>query len=137
MPSVILVVAGLIEREGEILLTDRPPGSWMEGYWEFPGGKVNPEEDPREALARELVEELGIVVEVGTIEEVLHHAYPDKTVLLLFYWCRLLSEEEPRGLEGQQLAWAGPEDLDRFTLLPADRPLVERLKNRGIIPRSS
>ena len=102
----------------------------MEGYWEFPGGKVHDGEDPRKALERELLEELGVACSVGEIEETIHHVYPDKTVLLLFFWCEVLSGE-PHGLEGQALKWVTLEELVEETILPADAPLVERLhRNR-------
>lgn len=99
----------------------------MEGYWEFPGGKLNAGEDPREALARELREELGVQAEVGALEEAIAHSYPDRNVLLLFYWCRLI-EGEPHGLEGQALRWVSPQDLAEVNILPADLPIVKRLQ---------
>lgn len=121
------VVAALIEREGKILIAQRPPKTWMDGYWEFPGGKLNAGEDPREALARELREELGVQAEVGDLEEAVAHSYSDRNVLLLFYWCRIL-EGEPQGLEGQALRWVSPQDLGAVEILPADLPIVKRLQ---------
>lgn len=125
----IPVVAALIERDGKILIAQRPPSSWMEGYWEFPGGKLNAGEDPREALARELAEELGVRAEVGAIEEVIAYNYPDRNVLLLFYWCRIL-EGEPHGMEGQALRWLSPADFGEVEILPADLPIVRKLQGK-------
>ena len=129
----LLVVAGLIHRDRKILLAQRPAGSWMEGYWEFPGGKVQPDEDPRDALARELVEELGVRCKVGEIEEVIHHRYPDRTVLLLFFHCKL-THGEPFGMEGQSLKWVSMGELKPEEILPADRPLIEKLMSLEISP---
>ena len=102
----------------------------MEGYWEFPGGKVDHGEDPRRALERELLEELGIRCKVEEIEEVIHHVYPDKTVLLLFYWCEI-REGEPKGMEGQALKWVTIEEMRTEQILPADLPLIDRLRERS------
>lgn len=128
----LLVVAGLIERGGEFLIAQRPVGDWMEGYWEFPGGKLEPGEDPREGLARELQEELSIRVQVGAIEEVLLHRYPDRTVLLLFFHCEVI-EGEPVGCLGQDLKWVSPEAMREMPFLPADQPVVELLATKAAL----
>lgn len=120
------VVAGLIGHEGKYLVAERPPGSWMEGYWEFPGGKVERDEDPRAALAREIDEELGIEIEVGKVEEVLFHSYPDRSVVLLFFHCQWVSGK-PAPKIGQRLRWVSPAEMGNMNFLPADAPLVERL----------
>jgi 8-oxo-dGTP diphosphatase len=124
--SMIPVVAGLIEKEGRILVARRPPGSWMEGYWEFPGGKIEEDENPREALARELDEELGVEVEVGRVEDVIRHDYEDRSVLLLFFWCTVVSGV-PVGRQGQSHKWAKPSEMLELEFLPADKPLIQRL----------
>ena len=127
MTASLLVVAALIERVGRFLIARRPPGSWMEGYWEFPGGKVEPGEDPRRALERELREELGLEVEAGDPFEVLFHAYPERTVLLLFFRTSSPSTDpEPR--LGQELHWATPEEMAELPFLPADAPAIEKLR---------
>ncbi len=131
--SPVLVVAGLIPEDQKILIAQRPEGSWMEGFWEFPGGKVHAGEDPRAALQRELLEEIGVVCRVGEIEEVIHHSYPDKTVLLLFYWCQIL-EGDPKAMEGQALKWVSIEELEGQSILPADMPLIQKLSKRDCSP---
>lgn len=120
----MVVVAALIERDGKLLVNQRPPGGWGAGKWEFPGGKVDPDEDPRDALARECREELGVEVSVGRAYDVLSHRYEYGAVILLFFQTRILAGE-PRQLEGGQIEWAGPETLLDYDWLPADRPLVE------------
>ena len=98
----------------------------MAGHWEFPGGKRAPGEGRREALARELGEELGIRPLAAAAFMQLEHDYPDAHVAL-DVWLVSDYAGEPRSLEGQLLAWHAPADLLSIELLPADRPIVERL----------
>ena len=122
----VLVAAGVVWRSDRILLTRRPPGVHLAGVWEFPGGKIQPEEDPRTTVSRECQEECGIDVDVGGILEVTFHRYEKKSVLLLFYRCDWVRGEVlHRGVTDH--AWVFPSDLLRYELPPADRPLVEKL----------
>jgi len=89
------VVAGVIRREGRFLITQRMPDDTLGGYWEFPGGKVEPGEELRSALRRELAEELGIDTEIGARIHEFVHAYPDRDVRLYFYDARILSGQFP------------------------------------------
>ena len=129
----VLVVAGLVgDGRGKVLLTRRRPDQPMPDQWELPGGKMEPGEAPEAALVRELVEELGARVEVGPIWDVLFHQYPDRAVLILVYACRLLPGEIVRCVEVADLAWVTPSELDAgLDVLPADRPLVDRLRREG------
>jgi 8-oxo-dGTP diphosphatase len=128
-----LVVAGLIVGDdGRILITQRRPEQALGGQWEFPGGKVEPGEAPVAALARELREELGVGTAVGRIWEVLFHAYPEFDLVMLVYVCRI--NGAPRAVEVADLAWVAPRDLAGWDILPADRPLVERLGVEGVPP---
>ncbi len=106
--KVIDVAAGLLLRaDGSLLLGNRPAGKPYEGWWELPGGKLEPGETPLQALARELDEELGIRVTQATPWVTHVHAYAHATVRLVF--CRVTGwEGEPRGREGQQLRWVDP-----------------------------
>lgn len=122
----ILVAAGVLEREGRILATRRKRGSHLEGHWEFPGGKIEPDESPEECLVRELAEEIGVRVRPRKILEVVFHRYPEKSVLLLFYRCDLL-EGEPRAIECDEVRWVALEDLPSLDWAPADIPFVETL----------
>ena len=99
----------------------------MEGYWEFPGGKLEEGEDPRDGLVREFEEELAVSVSVGRIEEVLLYRYPDRTVLLLFFWCRII-DGEPHPCLGQEVRWVTPDEMRELCFLPADSPIVDRLR---------
>lgn len=125
-----LVVAGLIVRNGLVLITQRRADQSLPLQWEFPGGKVEPGEAPAAALARELMEEIGVTVHVGRIWDVLFHAYPTFDLVMLVYACSLV-EGEPRAVEVADIAWVPPGELHRWDILPADRPLVDRLVGEG------
>jgi 8-oxo-dGTP diphosphatase len=128
-----LVVAGLIVGDdGRILIAQRRADQALGGKWEFPGGKVEPGEAPVAALVRELREELGVTAAVGRIWEVLFHAYPDFDLVMLVYVCRI--NGAPRAVEVADLAWVAPRDLAGWDILPADRPLVDRLGVEGVPP---
>ena len=128
-----LVVAGLIiGDDGRILITQRRADQSLPLQWEFPGGKVEPGEAPTAALARELLEELGVVAVVGKIWDVLFHAYPAFDLVMLVYACRLAPGEVPRAVEVADLVWVGTHELPgAWDILPADRPLVVRLAAEG------
>lgn len=129
-----LVVAGLIiGDDGRILITQRRADQQLALLWEFPGGKVEPAESPTAALVRELREEIGVTVAVGRIWDVLFHAYPAFDLVMLVYACRIV-EGSPRPLEVADLAWVAAGDLGRWDILPADRPLVERLSAENLPP---
>ena len=121
-----VVVALIRDSIGRILVSRRRPGSHMAGFWEFPGGKRDSGEAARDALARELDEELGIRVLTAEPFMSLDHRYPDRDVAL-DVWTVSAFDGEPRPLEGQQLEWVVPEGLREIGLLPADVEIVERL----------
>lgn len=123
----LLVTAAIIENNGRILLTQRRQGTPYPGYWEFPGGKMEPDEDPASCVVRELMEELGIETRVNGIYDVIHHRYPERTVLVLAYRCEWVGGEIA-DLEVAAHEWVLPEELTGYQLLPADLPLAERLE---------
>jgi len=122
-----IVAAALIERQGRFLIARRLATDPFPGLWEFPGGKLEAGESPQQALQRECREELGIEVEVGRIREVLFHRYEPFSVLLLFYDCAIVAGE-PQALGCERLEWATPDSLDDYPFLPADQPLIQRLR---------
>lgn len=128
----IPVVAGILVRNGQIMISRRPAGAHMGMKWEFPGGKIEPGETPEAALRRELREETGAEAEAVRIYDAKLWAYPEKTVLLLFYVARLLSGE-PRPLEGQALAWVRPDELGGYAFAPADEEVARRLTQEAAI----
>jgi mutator protein MutT len=121
------VAAALIQDEaGRYLITRRRAGTHLEGLWEFPGGKREAGETLEECLRRELTEELAGVFAIGEKLDTLRWEYPEKTVVLHFYRCRL-EAGAITPTEAQAMAWAGPQELRRFAFPPADAALIERL----------
>jgi 8-oxo-dGTP diphosphatase len=125
----ILVVAAVIVENGRVLLSQRRAGQHLAGSWEFPGGKVEPGEDPRAALARELVEELGVEADVGEPLEVTSHAYPSKDVLLIFFRAaRRPGSAEPRALEVAAVRWSAGGELRDEEFPPADVAVLRKVR---------
>jgi 8-oxo-dGTP diphosphatase len=130
-PGTVVVAAGILVEEGKVLLTQRKPGAHLAGAWELPGGKVEPGEDPRAALRRELHEELGILTTVGDIVEVTFHRYEDagRAVLLLFYRAeREPGSPPPEALDVAAFAWADGGGLDPARFPAADVPVLGKIR---------
>ena len=121
-----LVVAALVRDAGRVLVSRRRADQPMPLLWEFPGGKVEPGEDPVVALAREVREELGCGVRVGRIQEVVFHAYEVFDLVMLVYACDIV-EGAPRALDVAEIAWVEAARLPELDLLPADYPLARAL----------
>lgn len=124
----IEVSAGLVFRDGKLLITQRFADSHLGGLWEFPGGKREAGESFEDCLRRELQEELGIEVEVGEVIESLTHAYPEKTVHLKFFRCRWVANE-PQALGCPAFKWVDVSELKSHSFPAADAQLLNRLKN--------
>jgi 8-oxo-dGTP diphosphatase len=125
-----IVAAGIVVEDARILLSRRKKGTHLAGRWEFPGGKVEPGEDPRAALRRELQEELGIVVNVGEIADVTFHRYDDadKAVLLLFFHAaREEGSPAPQAIDVAEVKWAEARDLDPALFPPADVAVLRKV----------
>ena len=122
----IEAVAGVLRRGDTFLAVERPQGKIMAGYWEFPGGKIEPGETPREALRRELAEELGIACSEATLWQTARHRYEHGVVVLRLFHVSLFTGE-PEPLEGQRLLWVTPAEALAMPFLPADVPLVKQL----------
>lgn len=122
-----VAAAVLLRPDGEFLLAQRPSRTVYAGYWEFPGGKVEPRESAQEALSRELREELGI--DIGRADPWItrRYLYPHADVRLEFFRVREW-RGEPQGLEGQNLAWSRPEAIAVEPLLPANDPVLRALR---------
>lgn len=130
-PSRILLVtaAALVDRDGRVLVQQRPPGTSMAGLWEFPGGKVEPGETPEAALIRELDEELGIVVDHSCLAPAAFasEALGDRHLLLLLYALRKWSGI-PEARHATALQWLRPVQFHALPMPPADRPLIGLLE---------
>jgi 8-oxo-dGTP diphosphatase len=121
----LVAAVALVDADGRVLVSERPPGKQLAGLWEFPGGKVEPGERPEETLIRELAEEIDIRVEEPCLAPLTFasHAYPDFHLLMPLYVCRRWSGT-PRPLEGQGLRWVRPGRLRDLAMPPADAPLI-------------
>jgi len=125
---IIPVVAAVLRNEqGRLLLARRPEGKHLAGTWEFPGGKLEPDELPEHGLSRELAEELGIVVHESRPLLTLTHHYDDRSVRLMLRevdaW-----QGTPVGLEDQALQWVSLSDARRLPMPAADRPIIKALE---------
>jgi 8-oxo-dGTP diphosphatase len=124
--TVIQVAAAVIERGGDVLLAQRPPGKVYAGYWEFPGGKLEAGESPRDALDRELHEELGLRVRDTSPWLTQRFVYPHAHVELHFFRVRAF-DGEPTGHDGQAFAWQDPRAIRVAPLLPANTRVLAAL----------
>lgn len=122
----IEVSAGLVFYKGKLLITKRRAKDHLGGLWEFPGGKRECDESDEECLRRELREELGIEVEVGELLESIRHNYPEKSVHLKFFRCRLL-KGEPSPLGCEAVAWVTASQLTDYAFPEADSRLLGKL----------
>jgi len=118
----IQVVAALIFHGGKLFATQRGYGAWK-GYWEFPGGKIEPGETPREALAREIREELDTVIGVGPLASCVEYDYPEFHLSMQCFRCEVVSGNLTL-LEHEAARWLAREELDSVDWLPADRLIL-------------
>ena len=121
------MVAAVIERGGQILITQRKQGGRHALKWEFPGGKVEPGEGPRAALRRELREELAIDAEIGELIDTHNIRYGGGPTIHLRFYRVTVFQGEPRNLEFQQIAWAAPRALPDYDFLEGDIAFVKKL----------
>lgn len=126
----IVVSAGIVTRNGKIMLCQRKPEDRMGLKWEFPGGKLESGESPQRALERELREELAIETRTGRIYDVYHEVSGDWSLMLLFFRSEILSGE-PRTIDCNAIEWVSPADLLRYDLAPADLEVARRLASEA------
>jgi len=128
----LYVVVGLIKnKQGKLFVQQRREGTPKAGKWEFPGGKLEQGETPQQALARELLEELGILVQSSESLTVVTHDYKHAKVLLDTYLVKEF-DGNPIGREGQAISWVDtddPSDLEKYDFLTAVFPILEAYKN--------
>lgn len=132
MKPILNVVAGIVyNAQGQVLLSSRPQGKAYAGYWEFAGGKIEPNETPLAALKREFAEELGIVIEHATLWQQKSHDYEHAYVNLQFF---VVEADEWHGelvaKEGQQFCWQTVGDYHVSPMLPANSELLAELAKR-------
>ena len=122
----IEVVAAVIVRDGEVLATRRGYGEWL-GWWEFPGGKMEAGESPRDALRREIREELDAEIEVGWLLETVEWDYPSFHLTMHCFICSLVSRSLNLN-EHEAAAWLTKENIGSVKWLPADEGLIGRIR---------
>ncbi len=127
--SKINVVAAVIVRQNnQILITQRMPDSHLAGYWEFPGGKIDEDESPEQALKREIKEELNAEVEIQCLLWQQDFEYQQKKIHISFYHCRLLSDEgQIKPLEVADFRWISVAEFTQFKFPPADAAFINKL----------
>jgi 8-oxo-dGTP diphosphatase len=128
--TLLVAACGLIDPDGRLLIAQRSPGKAMAGLWEFPGGKVEPNETPEQALIRELTEELGITVTEACLAPFTFasHQYADFHLLMPLYLCRRW-HGIPAAHEHAALKWVRPQELSAWPMPPADLPLIPMLRD--------
>ena len=130
MKTILVVAVVLIDRDGRVLLSQRPSGKSMTGLWEFPGGKIENGEVPEEALIRELKEELGIDTWSSCLAPLsfASHSYEDFHLLMPVFVCRKWVGS-PTPMEGQALKWVNRDKLKDYPMPPADIPMIAVIRD--------
>ena len=126
MKNLFDVVGAVILRDENVLCARRGPDGSLPGLWEFPGGKIEANESPKEALAREIAEELNCIIKVGDQVESTTYEYDFAIITLATFYC-VLANGEPNMTEHSELRWLAPELLKELEWAPADIPAVERI----------
>ena len=127
--TVYVVAVALVDRDGRVLLAQRPAGKKLAGLWEFPCGKIEQGEQPEEALCRELHEELGIDTKSSCLAPLTFasHRYDDFHLFMPVFVCRVW-KGVVQSKEGQAFAWVYPKDFNKYPMPPADIPLIPILR---------
>ena len=125
------VTAAVIERNGKVLIAQRPQQGLLGGLWEFPGGKQQPEETLPDCLMREITEELGVSVDIGSSFGVYRHAYTHFRVTLHAFCCNLAEGSQPQPLQVQELRWVYPVELMDYPMGKIDRQIATRILEQG------
>jgi 8-oxo-dGTP diphosphatase len=129
-PLMLVVAAALVDSDGRVLIAQRPEGRSMAGLWEFPGGKIEADERPEDALIRELREELGIAVKEACLAPFTFasHTYSAFHLLMPLYVCRRW-EGTPSPKHHAALKWVRPKDMKEYPMPAADLPLIPLLRD--------
>lgn len=127
MKTIEVVAAIIVDDAGRIFATQRGYGEWKD-WWEFPGGKIEPGEQPQEALKREIREELDAAIEVGELLRTIEYDYPQFHLTMHCYRCTL-ADGHLTLLEHEAAKWLRPDELDSVRWLPADEDLIRELSS--------
>ena len=126
--KIIEVGCAIIVHEEKILIAQRKAGSYYGGWWEFPGGKIEPGETMEECLVREVREELAVEIRPRKLIRKTPHTYPEREVMLHFYLCDFISGT-PARIECDDFRWIEPKEFTAFQMLPADKDIIQDLMN--------
>jgi len=129
--NVTIVTAGIIVNGSKLLIAQRREKGSQKFKWEFPGGKLEENEKPEHGLKREIQEELGVLIEVGDIFEVVYHRYEEITILLLCYKARYISGEA-KAMECKDFNWINLDEINQFDFSEADKEVREKLLKIGL-----
>ena len=124
--KMINVTAAIIEKEGKFLIAKRNKGKHLENKWEFPGGKIEPQETPKECLLRELEEEFGITAEITDFVAESIFDYGDRKIRLLGYRAKYISGEFRLNAH-DEIRWVSADEFSKFDFAEADLPLIEKV----------
>ncbi len=130
-PHKIIGVAVIWNQQGQILIDRRLPEGVMGGLWEFPGGKIEPGETVEECIQREILEELGIKIEVGEHLLTIDHTYTHLRVSLTVHHC-LHIQGVPQPLECDEVRWVNLDELDKFTFPQANTQIIDLIQKNGV-----
>ena len=122
----INVVAAVIKRDGRIFATQKGYGNYK-GWWEFPGGKIEQDETPQDALRREIKEELDTEIEVGNLISKIEYDYPEFHLVMDCFWCTVTSGKLTL-LEAEDARWLSKDELQSVKWLPADMEVLEKVE---------
>ena len=137
MGQITEVAAAIIMQGDRVLVTRRAPGQKLEGFWEFPGGKLHSGETPQECVVRELREELAVHLSAGDVISTSYYDYPGGAIKLIAIEAKVLSGEITLSVHDAFL-WASPSDLATLRLAPADVPIARKLdKSAAVSPRAA
>jgi 8-oxo-dGTP diphosphatase len=125
-PVWIPVVTAFIRKGSKVLVGQRPVGHSLAGQWEFPGGKIEKNETPEQALARELDEELAIKAEIGTLKMASTHSYGETGIVILFYEVQFW-KGETKAMHHMELRWVEPEELKSLPIPEANTKILDRI----------
>lgn len=124
----INVVAAIVIKDGRVFASQRGYGEWK-GWWEFPGGKIEPSEKPQDALMREIREELATEIEVGDLLTVIEYDYPKFHLTMYCFLCTIIGGQYTL-LEHKDACWLTSEELDSVKWLPADLGILSLIAER-------
>lgn len=127
MPKTVRVVAAVIREDGKIFATARGYGEFK-GLWEFPGGKIEDEETPQQALIREIKEELTATIKVGDLITTIEYDYPTFHLSMDCFWAEI-AEGKLQLKEAEAAKWLERDEFDTVNWLPADRELIKKINN--------